>query len=223
MIKLEKKRVYNFYSVGYSPDLNKYVMAICTSGSSMYEQYFAISEKEFYSGDFEKLYSKFFKQGVNSTRFISYDSLPAINNSYSSYDKVSVYDNILSSDKLDCIPVDESTISAAEERMNRQFPYELRWFYEDVGVGCVKGNKHLINRIMDPAEVAGIMCHDEMYDNVIGIVLSDKSFPFLMVSEGAYLVLREDGKVSYFDKIIANSFFDFWNKEIDHPDYYVLG
>jgi hypothetical protein len=208
-MELEQKRVFDHYIVGYSPELEMYIMQVEAGGIATYFNCFRLTEKEYRSGDFGRLHAKFFKQGTRSDRYLSSASLETIRNNKEPRD-VSVYDYIISNDNFDCIPVSEDVIRAAEEKMGREFPYELRWFYQDVGCGSIKGNKHLINRIMTPKEAAGI-------------TMPDQSIPFINVAEGAYVVLRPDGKVGYFDKTIANTLFEFWEKEADKPDYYVLG
>ena len=208
-MKLEQERVYDHYIVGYSPELEMYIMKIETGGIATYYNCFRLTEKEYRSGDFGKLHAKFFKQGTRSDRYLSPASINAIRNNKELRD-VSVYEYLITNDNLDCIPVSEDVIRGAEEKMGREFPYELRWFYQDVGCGNIKGNKHLINRIMSPDEVASI-------------TMTDRSIPFIEVAEDAYVVLKSDGKVGYFDKTIANTLFEFWEKEADNPDFYVLG
>ena len=208
-MKLEQVRIYDHYSVGYSPELEMYIMQVETGGIATYSNSFRLTEKEYHSGDFVRLHAKFFKQGTRSDRYLSPATVNAIINDKEPRD-VSVYDYIISNESFDCIPVSEDMIRAAEEKMGREFPYELRWFYQDVGCGSIRGNKALINRIMNPGETAEIK-------------MPDGSIPFINVMEGAYVVLRTDGKVAYFDKIIANTLFEFWEKEAKKPDYYVLG
>ena len=214
-MKLEQRRTFDHYSIGYSPELEKYVMAVCITGSVVYENYYEITEKEFLSGEYDRLFAKFLKKGTGSSRYLSPDTINAIRNNKESPD-VSVYDHLLYNDHLDSVPVEDEDILAAEERMGREFPYELRWFYQDVGCGYIKGNRSLINRIMSPAEAAAV-CGDDKQASLF----PDRSIPFVKVTDGAYVVLREDGKVSYFDKIIADTLFEFWEKEISGPDYFL--
>ena len=49
MSKLEKEKVRteHYYKVGYSKGLEKYVMAICITGSAYYNDYYEISEEEY--------------------------------------------------------------------------------------------------------------------------------------------------------------------------------
>ena len=49
MVKLERKKVRSehYYAVGYSEGLGKYVMAICITSISYYNDYYEITEQEY--------------------------------------------------------------------------------------------------------------------------------------------------------------------------------
>lgn len=145
-----------------------YIMKVETGGIATYFNCFRLTEKEYRSGDFGKLHAKFFKQGTRSDRYLSPASINAIRNNKEPRD-VSVYEYLISNDNLDCIPVGEEVISAAEEKMGREFPYELRWFYQDVGCGSIKARRqsrllrqdnreHSFRILGEGIEAAGLLC-----------------------------------------------------------------
>ena len=78
IVRLEKEKIRpgKFYSVGYLPVLNKYVMAVgVVSGLSIFERHFVISKEEYEL--FEKKVKKldsmawvFIWQGKTSDRFL---------------------------------------------------------------------------------------------------------------------------------------------------------
>ena len=75
MAKLEKEKVRSehYYSVGYSNSLQKYVMAICITSISYYNDYYEISEEEynmFGTKELDDLSYSLVNQTSSSPRFL---------------------------------------------------------------------------------------------------------------------------------------------------------
>ena len=221
MINLEKAKKNIDYTVGYLAVLNEYVMVVHVPNSASvgFDRYYKITENEYYDQEYIALYNRFCKKGIRSRRFL-FSALSRENNPRQQelYDRVSVnrsfgFGSFKYCDKFDCIPVREEDITYAESKIGRRIPGELREFLLDIGYGRFIGNKQYANKILSTDDIAELMCNDR----------SDTGIPFLMVSDGIYLVLRESGSVTYFDKSIADSLYDFWRKEVTHPDYFISG
>lgn len=74
-MQLENEKVNRekYYFIGYSPDLDKFVLACTITWTAWYNRYYEISEEEyrsFGSAELDKLADTLFKQGSNSERFL---------------------------------------------------------------------------------------------------------------------------------------------------------
>ncbi len=73
LIENEKFNREKYYFVGYSPALQKYILACTVTWIAWYNRYYEISEKEynsFGSAELDDLADKLYKQGCDSERFI---------------------------------------------------------------------------------------------------------------------------------------------------------
>ena len=131
------------------------------------------------------------------------------------------YDFVKQSDKIRILPISEGEIESAEKRMQFSFPEELRCFYSEIGYGFIRGSKSFANRIMPPVAVADYVCFDDFYEYVDRSIYSDDDIPFFDLSAEDFLMIRKDGKIVYFGDIIADSFTEFIEKELENPDYFI--
>jgi len=72
-IENEKINRDKYYSVGYSPELDKYVLAFTVTWVAWYNRYYEISEEEynsFGSAKLDETVETLYKQGCNSERFL---------------------------------------------------------------------------------------------------------------------------------------------------------
>ena len=74
-LKMEQVKVRNekYYSVGYSPKLNKYILANTIPYIMYYEQYYEITKEEydmFGTKELDDLANSFLNSGTNSDRFL---------------------------------------------------------------------------------------------------------------------------------------------------------
>lgn len=72
-LKNEKINRDKYYSVGYSPELDKYVLACTVTWVAWYNRYCEISEEEynaFGSAKLDETAETLYKQGCNSERFL---------------------------------------------------------------------------------------------------------------------------------------------------------
>lgn len=74
-MQLENEKVNRekYYFIGYSPDLDKYVLACTITWTAWYNRYYEISEEEYHSfgsAELDKLADTLYKQGCNSERFL---------------------------------------------------------------------------------------------------------------------------------------------------------
>lgn len=128
-------------------------------------------------------------------------------------------------------PLNESDIKAAEERLGRRFPEELRTFFLEIGYGFLcNDDKSGVDRFMDPDSlvdfVLGVGTHKGDLDRVM---YDDPHFlPFFEVGEGVYLTLAldevsSDGAcpVYYFETKVADSILDFVTKMDQETDYFI--
>ena len=72
-LKNEKINRDKYYSVGYSPELDKYVLACTVTWVARYNRYYEISEEEynsFGSAKLDETAETLYKQGCNSERFL---------------------------------------------------------------------------------------------------------------------------------------------------------
>ncbi|MBE6877481.1 MAG: ABC transporter ATP-binding protein [Ruminococcus sp.] len=74
-MRLENERVNRdkYYFIGYSPELNKYILACAVAWIVWYHRYYEISKEEydsFGSAELDKLADTLYKQGCNSERFL---------------------------------------------------------------------------------------------------------------------------------------------------------
>jgi hypothetical protein len=73
LIENEKVNRDKYYLVGYSPVLNKYILACVVTWVGWYHRYYEISEEEYLSFDSSELDSlaeNLYKQGCHSERFL---------------------------------------------------------------------------------------------------------------------------------------------------------
>ena len=72
-LKNEKINRDKYYSVGYCPELDKYVLACTVTWVAWYNRYYEISEEEynaFGSAKLDETAETLYKQGCNSERFL---------------------------------------------------------------------------------------------------------------------------------------------------------
>ena len=74
-MRLENERVARdkYYFVGYSPSLNRYILACTITWITWYNRYYEISEEEydsFGSDELNDLADTLYKQGCDSERFL---------------------------------------------------------------------------------------------------------------------------------------------------------
>ena len=72
---LEQERVdrEKYYFVGYSPELQAYVLACAVTWIAWYHRYYEISEQEYHafgSEEFDRLADTLYQQGCHSERFL---------------------------------------------------------------------------------------------------------------------------------------------------------
>ena len=77
-MQLENEKVNRdkYYSIGYSTELDKYVLACVVTWIAWYNRYYEISEEEydsFGSAKLDELADTLLKQGCNSKRFLFSD------------------------------------------------------------------------------------------------------------------------------------------------------
>lgn len=128
-------------------------------------------------------------------------------------------------------PLTEPEVEAAERRLGRRFPGELRTLFLEVGYGFLcNHDKTGVNRIMDPDSLADFVLGEGIYEgDPDREMYDDASFlPFFEVGDGVYLTLAldqagPDGEcpVYYFDTKIADSILDFITKMDQQTDYFV--
>ncbi|MBA4548722.1 SMI1/KNR4 family protein [Thermoactinomyces intermedius] len=135
--------------------------------------------------------------------------------------------------KHEFYPVGKREMEAAEKRLNRKFPKELREFYLQIGYGfmwTVK-DRMSINRIMDPDSVADLLLGENVYEDYY---LADEFaeepqlFPFFEVGDDIMISLdlsleTDNGNhpVDYTGLKVANSLEEFLRKLDAEQDYYV--
>ena len=69
----EKVNRDKYYFIGYSPELDKYVLACAVAWIAWFNRYYEISEEEFNSfgsAELDDLADTLYKQGSNSERFL---------------------------------------------------------------------------------------------------------------------------------------------------------
>lgn len=74
-MRLENEKVNQdkYYFIGYSPELDKYVLGCAVTWIAWYNRYYEITEKEyrqFGSAELDELADHLYKQGCNSERFL---------------------------------------------------------------------------------------------------------------------------------------------------------
>jgi antitoxin YxxD len=130
-------------------------------------------------------------------------------------------------------PLTIEEIEAAESTMGLAFPSELRQFYIEAGCGFWKqGAKDAaripsaINRIAEPADIAGMICEPDYPTRPRYIEHGDIPFfdmgdrDYLLVnalSENPNQVLWQDGS------LMIASVEEFFGRLYDHADYYFGG
>ncbi|MBH8583848.1 SMI1/KNR4 family protein [Thermoactinomyces sp. CICC 10735] len=130
-------------------------------------------------------------------------------------------------------PLNEREVEAAEKRLNRTFPKELRDLYLHIGYGfmwTVK-DRMFINRIMDPDSVADLLLGENVYEDYY---LADEFaeqphlFPFFEVGDDIMISLdlskeTDNGNhpVDYTGLKVANSLEEFLRKLDAEKDYYL--
>jgi antitoxin YxxD len=82
-------------------------------------------------------------------------------------------------------PLNEREVEAAEKRLNRTFPKELREFYLQIGYGFMCINQStFINRIMDPHSIADLILGEDIWEDyylVEEIAEDPHLFPFFFL------------------------------------------
>ena len=74
-MRLENEKVNRdkYYCIGYSPELDRYVLACAVTWIAWYHRYYEISKEEydlFGSAELDELADTLYKQGCNSERFL---------------------------------------------------------------------------------------------------------------------------------------------------------
>lgn len=122
----------------------------------------------------------------------------------------------------------EDDILKAEERMNINFPTDLKQLYLELGYGFIKSQSaNAINRVLGPGAIADIRLRkgvfefdpdlDELYDD------EDKLI-FFEVNEGIYISLDlelPNNPIFFFDTQIAESLEDFFKRFLINNEYYI--
>lgn len=120
--------------------------------------------------------------------------------------------------------VDIYDVINAENRMNKNFPNELREFYKNVGYGFIcKDDKFHTNRIMGPSDIADYYCEDEVYSDVDRELYEEDDFIFFDLGQyGDFITISiKDGSIKYFGKKIAKSLEEFLEKMDNETNYYM--
>lgn len=127
-------------------------------------------------------------------------------------------------------PVDVNEVEAAERRLGRRFPGELRTFFLEIGYGFLRSrDKGGVNRIMDPGSLADFVLGEGIHEgDPDREMYADARFlPFFEVGDGVYLTLSLDEAgpdgvcpVYYFDTKIADSIRDFITRMDEQPGYF---
>lgn len=118
-------------------------------------------------------------------------------------------------------------IESAESRLGFSFPKELRFFYEDVGYGFIKGNTHMaFNRFIDPDSVADIYLREDIYESDPDLDSFDENdLVFFEINEGLYLTVNrqdsdfDENPVYYFEDKLFDSISEFLSHLDKNPDY----
>jgi antitoxin YxxD len=129
-------------------------------------------------------------------------------------------------------PLNEREVEAAEKRLNRTFPKELREFYLQIGYGFMCINQStFINRIMDPHSIADLILGEDIWEDyylVEEIAEDPHLFPFFELGDDCLIFLdlsqeTRDGihPVDYTGIIIAESIEDFLRKLDAEENYYL--
>lgn len=113
--------------------------------------------------------------------------------------------------------IDESEITAAEERMGLRFPSELRNFYLNIGYGFLGSRSGATDRIMHPGSVADFRLHAGAYEHMPDMEIYDKytreRLAFFEATEYEFfsiqLTTKYTQKIYLLDKVVANSFEEF--------------
>ena len=113
--------------------------------------------------------------------------------------------------------LDESEITAAEERMGLRFPSELRNFYLNIGYGFLGSRSGATDRIMHPGSVADFRLHAGAYQHFPQMKTYDKytreRLIFFQVTEREFfsiqLTTKYTQKIYLLDKVVAYSFEEF--------------
>lgn len=123
--------------------------------------------------------------------------------------------------------INKSEITDAENRMQIEFPSQLKEFYFQIGYGFLcKDDKTHTNRIMEPDDIADFYCEDEIYEYVDRDLYEEDEMVFFdLGGEGDFLTIKlegnDQGAVYYFGRKIADSLMEFVTKMDVETNYYI--
>lgn len=124
--------------------------------------------------------------------------------------------------------VKTNSIEASQESLGIVFPKDLTEFYKHVGYGFLKSEKDNFNRIMDPESVAEFRLRAGQFANYSDLDIYDAyerdQLVFFEICEGCYISIgftkRNNGKIYYGKKEIANSLEEFLTKYQNNENYF---
>ncbi|WP_113928096.1 SMI1/KNR4 family protein [Bacillus sp. P14.5] len=124
--------------------------------------------------------------------------------------------------------VSEDDILKAEQRMDINFPKDLKQLYLEVGYGFIKGqSSSAINRILGPGAVADIRLREGVFEfdpDLDELFDEEDKLIFFEVNEGIYISIDlqlVNNPIYYFDIQIAESLDDFFKKFLNNNEYFI--
>lgn len=120
------------------------------------------------------------------------------------------------------------SIDAAQDSLGIVFPKDLIEFYTQVGYGFLKSENDNFNRIMDPESVAEFRLRTGPFANNSDLDIYDAyerdRLVFFEICEGSYISIgftkKNNGKIYYGKKEIANSLEEFLTKYQNDENYF---
>lgn len=126
-------------------------------------------------------------------------------------------------------PVNVEAIHKVESNMGIIIPDTLIQFYLIVGYGFLETCRHNINRIMGPSSVEEFRLGTGQFQNLEEVELFAKytkdKLVFFEVTESLFLSIgitkMNEGKIFYYDELIANDLNDFFEKYLEDEKYFL--
>ncbi|BCJ95505.1 SMI1/KNR4 family protein [Anaerocolumna cellulosilytica] len=134
-----------------------------------------------------------------------------------------MFEKIISNKSNSFYKLDKNEIYEAENRMHIKIPYELKCFYESVGVGFIGSQDGAINRLLSPDICADIRLREDIYeydpDLEMYVEFEEMAMIFFEINEGVYasIELNESAqsRIFFANEVIANSLQEFLEKIAD--------